>query len=668
MGERRRVWEVVGGKKDGGILVRSGKSLTSPELPGRLAVGATIQGVALDGARLEYEKISGDGPKHGWISLSLKGKELVRAKGKIALLSIGSRGDWQPIVILARALTMRGHHVHVFGQRGLVSWVGKFGLAGTELARTTDCERAVAESTAHAGSPEEVRAKAQLVLKAFDQDQDGHLNFEELRAAWLASNPEYVIPWEAYEYICAKYGADPAVGLNEDFLVSNLAEGNDAHEVARAAQRKLAAERGVAAEEPAQAAAAELPGVALGRAAAASDEGKLHLICPSMDEEDTKRIFDVLLEMRPDILVYFCHFRHIAHQMESFFGCATLELSYYPHRLPPYGMAFDDEPQMLGIYQELIAAEEEQYQITRIRPYRTMGFKNWRRRHFEQSMMVSCSSIFRTEAAFSAQLSDFHRQMVMHDSYTGYWFMDQVSKSDTTDEEFGGPEELRRLEAFLAAGPAVYLGWGSCVSKNARFMTKLAVAALKEAGMRGVVGGGWARLSMEQLRQAVLPRDVQGLCSYAEANVLFVAKAPHVWLFERCCCAVHHGGTGTLGAALRSGNPTIVTPCWGDQDATAGLVSASGCGLGLPNLADITSSQLAEAIKYITTDEGVKRRAKEVRELILREGGVFKAADNIGKLLEEVWSGNWWRTHWGNARPRFPGPPLLGALLPTAGG
>jgi len=71
-------WEVIGGADKGGILVRTGQDMTSPEAESRLGFGAVVKQVQLVGDRLQYARISGDGPKFGWVSIKLKdGKELL---------------------------------------------------------------------------------------------------------------------------------------------------------------------------------------------------------------------------------------------------------------------------------------------------------------------------------------------------------------------------------------------------------------------------------------------------------------------------------------------------------------------------------------------------------------------------------------------------------------
>eukprot|EP00450_Noctiluca_scintillans_P029193 CAMPEP_0194541766 /NCGR_PEP_ID=MMETSP0253-20130528/82760_1 /TAXON_ID=2966 /ORGANISM="Noctiluca scintillans" /LENGTH=368 /DNA_ID=CAMNT_0039388299 /DNA_START=22 /DNA_END=1128 /DNA_ORIENTATION=+ len=70
-------WEVVGGVDKGGILVRSSKETTSPQDPERLSTGAIVQQLSLQGDRLNYVRVAGSGPASGWVSIKLKGKDLL---------------------------------------------------------------------------------------------------------------------------------------------------------------------------------------------------------------------------------------------------------------------------------------------------------------------------------------------------------------------------------------------------------------------------------------------------------------------------------------------------------------------------------------------------------------------------------------------------------------
>ncbi|CAE8675106.1 unnamed protein product [Polarella glacialis] len=72
-----RLWEVVGGIDSGGILVRDGSSLNSPQLGDRLATGALVEELELLGQRLRYRLRMGRGPRVGWVSLRFGQKELL---------------------------------------------------------------------------------------------------------------------------------------------------------------------------------------------------------------------------------------------------------------------------------------------------------------------------------------------------------------------------------------------------------------------------------------------------------------------------------------------------------------------------------------------------------------------------------------------------------------
>eukprot|EP00435_Cladocopium_sp_Y103_P000933 s53_g1.t1 len=76
------IWEVVGGGKDGGIMVREGCSLKSPELRQRLATGSLVRELAEKGERICYQLLSGSGPQAGWVSIKVKNTEMLASVSK----------------------------------------------------------------------------------------------------------------------------------------------------------------------------------------------------------------------------------------------------------------------------------------------------------------------------------------------------------------------------------------------------------------------------------------------------------------------------------------------------------------------------------------------------------------------------------------------------------
>jgi len=78
MGESdEKRWCVVGGADKGGILVRTGKETSSPEAESRLATGALVSEVAVEGDRLSFKRLTGEGPDEGWVSIKIKDKVLM---------------------------------------------------------------------------------------------------------------------------------------------------------------------------------------------------------------------------------------------------------------------------------------------------------------------------------------------------------------------------------------------------------------------------------------------------------------------------------------------------------------------------------------------------------------------------------------------------------------
>mmetsp|Transcript_37083 Transcript_37083/g.77798 ORF Transcript_37083/g.77798 Transcript_37083/m.77798 type:complete len:91 (+) Transcript_37083:1-273(+) len=64
-------YEVIGGASTGGIVVRNGANLSSPEEPQRLATGAQVERISVDGNRVQYKLLSGNGPPTGWVNLTM---------------------------------------------------------------------------------------------------------------------------------------------------------------------------------------------------------------------------------------------------------------------------------------------------------------------------------------------------------------------------------------------------------------------------------------------------------------------------------------------------------------------------------------------------------------------------------------------------------------------
>lgn len=201
---------------------------------------------------------------------------------------------------------------------------------------------------------------------------------------------------------------------------------------------------------------------------------------------------------------------------------------------------------------------------------------------------------------------------------TGYWFLDE--KADYTPphalSEF--IKKARDLNKKL-----VYIGFGSIVVSNAKEMTKAITAAVEEAEVYCILNKGWSERLCDKPSEEVeveLPE-----CIYNAGSV------PHDWLFPQLDAAVHHGGSGTTGATLRAGLPTIIKPFFGDQFFYALRVEDIGAGIALKKL---NSATLARALKEVTTNKRMLDRAELIKKQISSEDGVKTAINCLYGELE----------------------------------
>ncbi|KAG7193804.1 Sterol 3-beta-glucosyltransferase [Scheffersomyces spartinae] len=203
---------------------------------------------------------------------------------------------------------------------------------------------------------------------------------------------------------------------------------------------------------------------------------------------------------------------------------------------------------------------------------------------------------------------------------TGYWFLDEG-----TSDSYEPPEELVKFlqSAFEDGKKIVYIGFGSIVVNDSKSLTQAVVDAVLDADVRCILNKGWSdRLNKKDKNESdiVLPPEI-----FSSGNV------PHDWLFSRIDAAVHHGGSGTTGATLRAGIPTIIKPFFGDQFFYANRVEDVGVGIALRKL---NTKTLSKALKTAVTDLRMIEKAEKVSRMIKKENGVLDAIEAIYSQLE----------------------------------
>mmetsp|Transcript_140554 Transcript_140554/g.437097 ORF Transcript_140554/g.437097 Transcript_140554/m.437097 type:complete len:590 (+) Transcript_140554:138-1907(+) len=198
---------------------------------------------------------------------------------------------------------------------------------------------------------------------------------------------------------------------------------------------------------------------------------------------------------------------------------------------------------------------------------------------------------------------------------------------------FSVGSEYEQCKEFIAKhGPPVYIGWGSMFVYTKEHMCLLAVRALKRAGEKAIILGGWAKICLDHLAGA---EDEEELRAWCADNVLFVKAAPHELLFPQCKAAVHHGGIGTAQASIAAGCPTVVTPVFSDQFDNAKAVVNSGCGVSTTRLGLLEYPELGDAIKQICSNTTYSVAAKAMAESMAKEDGVGTLSSWLEKFCEE---------------------------------
>jgi len=188
---------------------------------------------------------------------------------------------------------------------------------------------------------------------------------------------------------------------------------------------------------------------------------------------------------------------------------------------------------------------------------------------------------------------------------TSNWFEPQ--------QNWQPPDELMR---FIDGGsPPVFIGFGSMPIPSPHGTTQLILRAFEQAGQRAILHAGWSSLGMTSLPDYVHP----------------IEYAPYDWLFPRMSALVHHGGSGTTDAGLRSGIPTLVVPFIFDQHFWGQRIAELGTGPCPIPFKKLTSQALADAIRTMVNDDDMRVRAARMGEKLRIEDGLQVAINLINQ-------------------------------------
>lgn len=183
---------------------------------------------------------------------------------------------------------------------------------------------------------------------------------------------------------------------------------------------------------------------------------------------------------------------------------------------------------------------------------------------------------------------------------TGYWFLDEADMYEPPEDLKAFIENARKDDKKL-----VYVGFGSIVIDDPAALTKTVVDSVLKADVRCVLSKGWSdRLETKDASKPEIPLPKE---------IFQIQSAPHDWLFKQMDAAVHHGGSGTTGASLRAGIPTIIKPFFGDQYFFAQRVEDLGVGIWLKK---VNTSVFSRALWEATNSERMVIKARVLGQKI----------------------------------------------------
>jgi UDP:flavonoid glycosyltransferase YjiC (YdhE family) len=172
------------------------------------------------------------------------------------------------------------------------------------------------------------------------------------------------------------------------------------------------------------------------------------------------------------------------------------------------------------------------------------------------------------------------------------------------------------VASWIASGtPPIYFGFGSMPVESPAEAVAMITAVCGELGERALISSGvW---------------DLTGV-PQAE-HVRIVGSVNHAQVFPRCRAIVHHGGSGTTAASLRSGVPTLVLWVGADQPVWAAAVKRLGAGTSR-RFSSTGHKALRQALREVLTPECAARARQIASEMIPPEVSLATAAD----LLEDA--------------------------------
>lgn len=171
------------------------------------------------------------------------------------------------------------------------------------------------------------------------------------------------------------------------------------------------------------------------------------------------------------------------------------------------------------------------------------------------------------------------------------------------------------VDAFVHGGAFAYAGFGSMAAGDPAARGRALVAAARARGLRLLVATGLGGIAV--------PDDSRG------ADVLVTRSVDHAAVLPRAALAVHHGGIGTVQAALAASTVSVVVPFIADQPFWGSLLQRRGLGPAPIPQRRLTAGRLEEAFAEAPEHAAA---AASVAERMSEEDGAGAALQVLERL------------------------------------
>ncbi len=191
----------------------------------------------------------------------------------------------------------------------------------------------------------------------------------------------------------------------------------------------------------------------------------------------------------------------------------------------------------------------------------------------------------------------------------------------------GSPETIPIRSVAWGDPTAAYPSWLDETARGATAFITLGTVAFGavDALRRSVLA---AADLCERVLVAVGPEGDPDLLGPVPDHVHLERYVDQAAVLERVDVAIHHGGTGTLLAALAAGVPQVITPQGADQFMNADLLGGRGISAVVPN--EAPDGAVAAAVTRLLGDEALRSRVVEVRDEIAAMPSPADVAARLG--------------------------------------